>query len=143
LNIQLAIALLGEYGLPFIFERISSDFGAVSTYSSIVFDQGVMAVSDRGVIQAAANGLTRLDEQIPEQVFSFEIQNNALILCMEFVFRKRTCIGIISIFPINLHSVLSKYCSSFQLSNNTWAKFRDNITCFGRLNFNLVLLGIV
>lgn len=128
---------LGEYGLPFIFERISSDFGAVSTFSSIVFDQGVMTVSDRGIIQASAAGLTRLDDQIPETVFSFEIQNNA----PDFVHGARdfekevvywnyfdtTDPGLFQVFP-NLVLL-------FNYKNNTWAQFRDTITCFGPAQF--------
>jgi hypothetical protein len=128
---------VGEYGLPFIFERISSDFGAVSTFSSIVFDQGVMAVSDRGVIQASASGLTRLDEQIPETIFSFEIQNNA----PDFVhgirdFEKEvvywnyydtTNPGEYQVFP---NTTLL-----FNYRNNTWAQFRDTITSFGTAQF--------
>ena len=128
---------VGEYGLPFIFERISSDFGAVSTFSSIVFDQGVMAVSDRGVIQASASGLSRLDDAIPETVFGFEIQNNA----PDFVhgirdFEKEivywnyydtTNPGEFQVFP---NTTLL-----FNYRNNTWAQFRDTITCFGTAQF--------
>lgn len=130
---------IGEYGLPFIWERISSDFGSVSTSSSIVFDQGVMTVSDRGIIQASAGGLTRLDEQIPDTVFSFEIQNKA----PNFVhgirdFEKEvvywnyidtTNIGEFQNFP---NTTLL-----FNYRNNTWAQFRDTITCFGTAQFQL------
>lgn len=128
---------IGEYGLPFIWERISSDFGAVSTYSPIVFDQGVMAVSDRGIIQAAANGVTRLDEQIPEQVFSFQIQNNA----PNFVhgirdFEKELVYW--NYVDTSNSSTNQNYPNTvlvFNYRNNTWAKFRDTITCFGTAQF--------
>lgn len=128
---------IGEYGLPFIFERISSDFGAVSTYSPIVFDQGVMAVSDRAIIQAAANGVTRLDDQIPEQVFSFEIQNSA----PNFVhgirdFEKELVYW--NYLDTSNQSVTQSFPNTvlvFNYRNNTWAKFRDNITCFGPAQF--------
>lgn len=128
---------IGEYGLPFIFERISSDFGAVSAYSPIVFDQGVMAVSDRGIIQAAANGVTRLDDQIPEQVFSFEIQNNA----PNFVhgirdFEKELVYW--NYVDTSNASTTQSYPNTvlvFNYRNNTWAKFRDTITCFGPAQF--------
>jgi hypothetical protein len=128
---------LGEYGLPFIWERISSDFGAVSPYSPIVFDQGVMAVSDRGIIQANASGVSRLDEQIPEEVFGFEIQNNAPNFVhgirdfeKELVYWNyvdETTDSVTQAFP---NTVLV-----FNYRNNTWAKFRDNITCFGPSQF--------
>ena len=128
---------IGEYGTPFIFERISSDFGSVCTYSPIVFDQGVMAVSDRGIIQAAANGVNRLDEQIPEQVFSFEIQNSA----PNFVhgirdFEKELVYW--NYLDTSNSSATQSYPNTtlvFNYRNNTWAKFRDTITCFGICQF--------
>lgn len=128
---------IGEYGLPFIWERISSDFGSVSPYSSIVFDQGVMTVSDRGIIQAAANGITRLDEQIPEQVFSFEIQNSAPNFVhgvrdfeKELVYWNYLDTANASTTQSYPNTVLV-----FNYRNNTWAKFRDTITCFGTTQF--------
>lgn len=132
---------IGEYGLPFIFERISSDFGSISTYSPIVFDQGVMAVSDRGIIQAAANGVTRLDEQIPRQVFSFEIQNNA----PNFVhgirdFEKELVYW--NYLDTENASTTQSYPNTvllFNYRNNTWAKFRDTITCFGPAQFQFAV----
>lgn len=128
---------VGEYGLPFIFERVSSDFGSVCTYSPIVFDQGVMTVSDRGIIQAAANGVSRLDDQIPEQVFSFEIQNNG----PNFVhgirdFEKELVYW--NYLDTSNASTTQSYPNTvlvFNYRNNTWAKFRDTITCFGPAQF--------
>ncbi len=128
---------IGEYGIPFIWERVSSDFGAVCPYSPIVFDQGVMAISDRGVIQAAANGVTRLDEQIPEQAFSFEIQNSAPFFVhgirdfeKELVYWNYLDTSDASTTQAYPNSVLV-----FNYRNNTWAKFRDTITCFGISQF--------
>jgi hypothetical protein len=128
---------IGEYGLPFIWERISSDFGAVCTYSTIVFDQGVMGISDRGVIQAAANGVARLDDQIPEQIFGFEIQNEA----PNFVhgvrdFEKELVYW--NYLDTSVGSPPQTYPNTvllFNYRNNTWAKFRDTITCFGISQF--------
>lgn len=128
---------IGEYGLPFIFERVSSDFGSVCTYSPIVFDQGVMTVSDRGIIQAAASGVTRLDDQIPEQAFSFEIQNSA----PNFVhgvrdFEKELVYW--NYLDTSDAAMTQSYPNTvlvFNYRNNTWAKFRDTITCFGTSQF--------
>lgn len=128
---------IGEYGLPFLFERISSDFGAVSTYSPIIFDQGVMAVSDRGIIQAGANGITRLDDAIPETIFSFEIQNSAPNFVhgvrdfeKEVVYWNYVDTSSSQIFQNYPTTVLL-----FNYKNNTWAQFRDTITCFGTSQF--------
>jgi len=128
---------IGEYGVPFIWERISSDFGSVSTFSSILFDQGVMVISDRGIIQAAANGISRLDDQIPDQVFSFEIQNNA----PDFVhgvrdFEKELVYwNYVDTSDSSTTQTYPNKVLLFNYRNNTWAKFRDTITCFGTSQF--------
>ena len=128
---------IGEYGLPFIWERISSDFGAVCTYSPIVFDQGVMAVSDRGIIQAAANGHSRLDEQIPEQVFSFEIQNDApnFVHGIRDFEKELVYWNYLDTSDASTTQVYPNTVLLFNYRNNTWAKFRDTITCFGITQF--------
>jgi hypothetical protein len=128
---------IGEYGLPFIFERISSDFGAVSSFSPIVFDQGVMAVSDRGIIQAAANGITRLDDQIPEQVFSFEIQNNApnFVHGIRDFEKELVYWNYVDTANASTNQSYPNTVLVFNYRNNTWAKFRDTITCFGTAQF--------
>ncbi len=128
---------IGEYGLPFLWERISSDFGSVSTFSSIVFDQGVMAVSNRGVIQASASGLSRLDEQIPEQIFSFEIQNNAPNFVHGIRDFEKELVYWNYLDSANASTTQSYPNTTliFNYKNNTWAKFRDTITCFGPAQF--------
>jgi hypothetical protein len=128
---------VGEYGLPFIWERISSDFGGICTYSPIVFDQGVMTVGDRGIIQANAGGVSRLDEQIPEEVFGFEIMNSA----PNFVhgvrdFEKELVYW--NYLDTSTASTVQNYPNTvllYNYRNNTWAKFRDTITCFGISQF--------
>jgi hypothetical protein len=128
---------IGEYGLPFIWERISSDFGAVSPYSPIVFDQGVMAVSDRGIIQAAANGVTRLDEQIPEQVFSFEIQNSApnFVHGVRDFEKELVYWNYLDTSDASMNQTYPNTVLIFNYRNNTWARNRDTITCFGTAQF--------
>lgn len=128
---------IGEYGLPFIFERVSSDFGAVCSYSPIVFDQGVMAVSNRGIIQASANGLTRLDEQIPEQVFSFEIQNSApnFVHGIRDFEKELVYWNYLDTSNASMNQTYPNTVLVFNYRNNSWAKFRDTITCFGTSQF--------
>jgi len=128
---------VGEYGLPFIWERISSDFGAVSPYSTIIFDQGVMTVSDRGIIQAAANGVSRLDEQIPDQVFSFEIQNSApnFVHGIRDFEKELVYWNYLDTSNSSTNQTYPNTTLVFNYRNNTWAKFRDTITCFGTAQF--------
>lgn len=121
---------VGEYGLPFLWERISSDFGTESTFSPILFDQGVASVGDRAITSATANTVQRIDEQIPDTVFSFRNEDNGLERVIGIRdFRRELAYWCYSEansgkkFPTN--TLLYNY------RNNTFANFRNNVTFFG------------
>jgi hypothetical protein len=129
---------IGEYGQPFLWERISSDFGSVCTSSPIVFDQGTLAVSDRGIIQASASGVTRIDDQIPEQAFSFQIQNDAPNFVHGIRDFEKELVYWNYLDVSNNPTKTQTYPNTvlvYNYKNNTWAKFRDTITCFGPSQF--------
>ncbi len=122
---------VGEYGLPFVWERISSDFGCESTFSTILFDDGVLAVGDKAIIQSNSVTCQRIDQDIPDQVFSMNNANNG----------PKRVHGVRDFYK---ELVTWTYSSSqsddhyfpdqqlvFNYKNNTWAKFRGNITAFG------------
>lgn len=127
---------IGEYGIPFIFERISSDFGSVSTFSSILFDQGVMTVGDRGIIEASAGGVKRLDEAIPETVFGFDKSNDAPNFVHGVRDYEKELVYWNYLEPNEEASqAFPNTVLLFNYRNNTWAQFRDSITCFGVAQF--------
>lgn len=126
---------VGEYGLPFIWERISSDYGCESTFSPILFDQGVLQVGDRAIVSATATNVQRIDDQIPDLVFSFkndefgkarvygirDFQNELVYWCWIDTDLSRPSNTFI--FPNS--SLVYNY------RNNTYAIWRNNVTCFG------------
>lgn len=128
---------VGEYGLPFIWERISSDFGSESTFSTILFDQGVTTVGDRAIIASNSINVDRIDLQIPDTVFDFRnssdglqrvhgvrnFQRELVYWCYnDFNFSVTTDTQI-QYFP---NKVLV-----YNYRNNTYAIFRDNVTVLG------------
>ena len=141
---------VGEYGLPFIWERVSADFGSTSTFSSIIFDKGIMAISNRGIISASAGGLQRIDEQIPETVFSMQISsslsavnNQAFVHGIrdfekEVVYWNYVDSSQVPFIPLddNSNPVFPNTVLLYNYKNNSWAQFRDNVTCFGTAQFS-------
>lgn len=127
---------VGEYGLPFIWERVSSDFGSESTYSGVLFDEGVLAVGDRAIISSTGINATRIDLKIPDIVFDFrnalggtkrvhsarDFQQELVYWCYSDVNSQEPG----QYFPNNV--------LVFNYRNNTYATFRDNITTFGVFN---------
>lgn len=61
----------GNEILPFVFEQINAELGAESTFSSIQFDDGVLAVGDKRIISANSLGVTPIDQKIPDEVYKF------------------------------------------------------------------------
>lgn len=125
---------VGEYGLPFIWERISSDFGCESTFSPVLFDQGVLQVGDRAIVTCSANNVERIDLQIPDIVFQFrndEFGKSRVWGTRNF--QKELVYW--SWVNTNLESVSTwKFPNQtllFNYRNNTYAIFRDNVTAFG------------
>lgn len=139
---------VGEYGIPFIWERVSSDFGSNSTFSSIVFDKGVLSVSNRGIISASAGGLDRIDEQIPQTVFSMQISSSSVSTNnqsfvhgirdfeKEIVYWNYVDSSVVRPEVYSSGTVFPNTVLLYNYRNNSWAQFRDNVTCFGIAQFS-------
>ena len=127
---------VGEYGLPFIWERVSSDYGSESTFSTVLFENYMLAVGDKAVIAANGIGVDRIDLEIPDQVFEIQNKENGVKRVHgqrdyknEFIYwcfpdsNTQAAPGVNTKFP---NRVLI-----YNYRNKTWGVFRDNVTAFG------------
>lgn len=128
-----ALRYVGEYGLPFLWERISSDFGSQSTFSPVLFDDGVLAISDRAIVTSAGNDVQRIDLQIPDLVFDFEDANEAHRRIQGVRdFQKEL---IYWCYPDgSLNRTFPNFTLVYNYRNQSYAIFRNNITAFGKFN---------
>lgn len=127
---------VGEYGLPFIWERISSDFGAESTFSTVLFDDGILAVGDKAIVVGNSNTVRRIDEQIPNTVFEIQNANQGpqrvqgvrdfFKECVYWCYPDSTTSGDGDESRVYPNRVLL-----YNYSNNTFAEFDDRVTSFG------------
>ncbi len=62
----------GNEVLPFLWERLNTQFGAESTYSNVAFDEAVLFFSRYGWIGSTTNDVARIDLDIPDDSFSAE-----------------------------------------------------------------------
>lgn len=126
---------VGEYGLPFIWERISSDFGSESTFSDILFDEGVLSIGDKAITVATSFATQRIDLEIPDTVFQFrnnregkerihgirDFQRELVYWCF--------CDG--NLTQGNDTPLYPQYSLVYNYRNKTYAIFRNSVTCFG------------
>lgn len=127
---------VGEYGLPFVWERVSADFGSESTFSSVLFDNHMLCIGDKAIIAANSISADRIDLDIPDQIFDFKNANNGVKRVFgirnyqkEVVYwcfadaQTQAAPGVAITYP---NKVLL-----YNYRNQTWAIFRDSVTAFG------------
>jgi hypothetical protein len=129
-NTTWQLRYVGEYGLPFVWERIASDFGCESPFSVVLFNDSVLAVGDKAIIEANAIRVNRIDLDIPDQIFDFQNKNDGVLRVhgirdyqRELVFWCYPNAQIGGTYPYNV--------LVYNYRNRTWAVFRDNVTTFG------------
>ena len=121
---------VGEYGIPFIWERISADLGSDSTFSTVIFDQGALVVGDKAIISADPNSVNRIDLDIPDQIFSFNTANNGALRVQGIRnFQKELVYWTYS--DVEDQRTFPNHILIYNYRNNTYARFRDNVTAFG------------
>lgn len=127
---------VGEYGLPFIWERVAADLGSESTFSTVFFDRGVLMVGDKAIIRGDSSEVDRIDLNIPDQIFKFKNSNNGVKRVWgardyqrELVFWNYADAEANSISETGI--VFPNRMLVFNYRNNTWAIFRDNVTAIG------------
>lgn len=124
---------VGDYGVPFIFERISSDFGCESQFSAVLFDQGVAAVGDRAIVSATGTNVQRIDEQIPDIVFNFRNSNAGTqrVHGIRDFQRELVFWNYVDSNQVASNQVFPNKVLLFNYKNSTYGIFRDNVTAFG------------
>ena len=121
---------VGEYGLPFLWERISSDFGTESTFSSVLFDEGVLSVGDKAITTANAVGIQRIDTKIPDFVFNIRNAENGINRVIGVRDYEKELVYW-TIVDSNFQNKFPNQVLVYNYRNNTFATFRDNVTFFG------------
>lgn len=125
---------VGDYGMPFAFDRISSDFGSESQFSSVLFDDGVLAVGDKAIIASNSQGTERIDLKIPDEVFRFRNANEGTTRIHGIRDFQKELVYWNYNDP-NTGDSDQKFPNKtllYNYRNDTWGIFRNNITVFGQ-----------
>lgn len=128
---------VGEYGMPFIWERISSDWGADSTFSTVLFDEGVLAVGDKAIVSSSGTNVSRIDLDIPEEVYTFKNTDEGPIRVFGVRdFRRELVYWCYPDYvTLNDDQIYPNKLLVYNYRNNTYAFFRQNSTCMGSFQY--------
>ena len=126
------IIYTGIPSIPFIFEKINTDFGAESSFSQIAFDSGVVTIGNTGITNDDSVNVVRIDQKIPD--FIFEIYNSEHGPERVHGAREFAKELVLWIYP-NLDQTSDHYFPNkmlvYNYRNNSYAIFDEYYTCLG------------
>ena len=130
---------VGEYGIPFLWERISSDFGSESTFSTVLFDNGVLAVADKAIVVSSSGDVKRIDLDIPDLVYEFLNSDNGVKRVQGIRdFKKEIVYWCYPNFnTLYTGQYFPNETVIYNYRNNTFAFFRNNVTCYGNFQYQV------
>ncbi len=124
------IVYSGNPGQLFVAQRINSELGSESTFSPTLFDRAVLSVGNVGITACNGTSVERIDEKIPEGVFSISNINNSPIRVHGI--RDYFTEAVYWTFPSgNNVNVFPDRILLYNYRNGTWGLFSDTVTAFG------------
>ncbi len=122
-----------NYVDPFSWQKINTELGVESTFSTIPFDRVCIGVGNVGIHACNGANVERIDNTIPEVVFNIHDESNGVQRI--FGIRDYDIEMIYWTFPdTNGTSTAFPYPNRILVYNyktGTWAFFNESITCFG------------
>lgn len=118
---------------PFQIERVNSEIGSESTFSSVQFDTSLVTVGDKGIVECDSFKSSLIDIKIPDLVFSFNNLNQGTSrVCgiRDFVQRLAFWTYVDSentTYPLKYPNRRLVY----NYENQSWAIFTDSLTFMG------------
>lgn len=132
------LAYTGNQVEPFSWQKINTELGAQSTFSTIPFDKAVLAVGDVGVHSCTGANVTRIDEKIPTTIFDIRTDNNGVnrVAGIRDYFLELAYWTYPDINANQYAYIYPNKVLAYNYRNNSWAIYDDTITAFGYLELN-------
>lgn len=121
----------GDDNNPFLFFTINAELGSSSTFSNITLDRGAVTIGLNGIIITDQTSVTRIDLDIPDQVFHFNLTNTGFAritaqrdFINEWVYFTYLSNQQIYTFP--------NQTLQYNYRENSWAVFNEAYTTYGQ-----------
>ena len=117
---------------PFLYEYISSEYGGLNKTSALPFNNGTIGISPRGFLITNTAGCLRIDDDVPDIIYSISLQNNAYSrVIMQRDYQREL---VYFTFPNARNTNLFPDTSLvYNYHDNTWAQFFESFCCYGPL----------
>lgn len=127
------LAYTGNSLQPFVWQKINTELGSESTFSSVPFDKAILTVGTTGIHSCNGANVIRIDDDIEQQIFEIRNDNNGpervagirdyFVETVYWTFPNITYDQYANTYPTKILVYNYKY--------KTWAINDDSITAFG------------
>jgi len=117
---------------PFQWQKLNTELGSESTYSTVPFDKVILTIGNTGVHACNGSNVERIDTKIPDEIF--KIKNKTEGVKRVYGIRDYYAEMTYWSFPASNSTTLSAYPNQvlvFNYQNGSWAINDDCITVFG------------
>lgn len=130
------LAYTGNDVRPFVWQKINTELGVESTFSTIPFDKAILGIANVGVHACNGSNVERIDSAIPDEVFQIQNQNDGVVRVhgirdyynelayWTFPSQENTLDG-------NLNPTYPTRLLVYNYATGSWAFNDDSITAFG------------
>lgn len=126
------LAYTGSEILPFVWQKLNTELGSMSTFSSVPFDKEILTTGQTGIHACNGSNVVRVDEIIPDKIFDFDTRNNNTV--RTFGIRDYDTEAVYFSFVGNLEERTQNFPNQvlvYNYKNRTWAVNDDCFTAFG------------
>lgn len=119
--------------LPFVWQKINTELGSMSTFSTVPFDKDVLTIGQSGVHACNGQNTIRIDSKIPDKIFEFETDNNSNLRTVGI--RDYYTELVYWTYVEDLHQAITQKFPNqimiYNYKNGSWAFNDDCATMFG------------
>lgn len=129
------LAYTGNQVLPFVWQKINTEFGAESTFSVVPYDKVAFSIDSIGILACNGANVERIDRIIPDEVLQFSNDNNGPLRV--YGIRDYQLEMVYWTYPhlapdgTSTESPYPNRVLTYNYRDNAWATNDDSITCFG------------
>lgn len=129
-NSTYELAYTGSEVLPFVWQKLNTEYGALSTFSSVPSDKIIWSIGNAGVMGCNGSNIERIDNKIPDEIWEIKGGNNDI----------KRVVGIRDYFAEQVYWTFTADDSmgnfpnqilQYNYKNGTWALIDDSFTFFG------------
>jgi hypothetical protein len=127
------IVYTGNDVLPFVWQRINAELGAESTFSSVRFDNGVVAVGNNGVHTTNGQSVARIDETIPDTVFQIknDTEGTQRVYGIRDFYLELSYFTYPEFNPSFTQNKFPNKVLTYNYRDNCFSFFNESFTCYG------------